>query len=197
MVSIAKGDVPVGLDLGWHEYEITPELVRAYSDGVDDHYDWYAGSSPFGAPVAPALILHSEVYKFGGWYLPNVWGNLHARQQFEQFAPVMVGAGVSTRSTIVDRYVKRGRDYVVNEVQVFGSASGGLLSRGRTHQSFLLETQREGVAVDKEREKRSDRTFEVGAGEIAEQFEPLEKTVTLAMCQAFSGPAKKIGRAHV
>lgn len=189
MVSVAKGDIPVGLDLGGHEYEITPELVREYSDGVDDHHAWYTGVSPFGGPAAPALILHSEVYKFGGWYLPNVWGNLHARQEFEQFAPIMAGDRVSTRSTIIDRYVKRGRDYVVNEVQVL-SSDGRLLSRGRTHQSFLLETEREGVAVDKEREKRSDRRFEVGAGEIVDEIAPLEKTVTLAMCQTFSGPAK-------
>ena len=189
MVSVAKGDIPVGLDLGGHEYEITRELVRAYSEGVADHHAWYAGDSPFGGPAAPALILHSEVYKFGGWYLPNVWGNLHARQEFELLAPVLVGDRVSTRSTIVDRYVKRGRDYVVNEVQVF-AADGRLLSRGRTHQSFLLDRPEEGVAVDKEREKRSDRTFAAGAGEHIEEFGPLEKTVTLAMCQTFSGPAK-------
>ena len=28
MVTVAKGDIPVGLDLGAHEYQITPELVR-------------------------------------------------------------------------------------------------------------------------------------------------------------------------
>ena len=185
MVTVAKGDIPVGLDLGAHEYQITPELVRDYSDGVDDHHAWYAGASPFGGPVAPALVLHSEVYKFGGWYLPNVWGNLHARQEFELFAPAMVAERVSTRSTIVDRYIKRGRDYVVNEAQVFGP-DGRLLSRGRTHQSFLQERPEDGVAIDKSREKSAERRFEVGAGEVAEQIAPLEKTVTLEMCRTFS-----------
>jgi acyl dehydratase len=41
--------------------------------------------------------------------------------------------------------------------------------------------------VDKEREKRSDRKFVVGEGSGAE-FPPVEKTITLEMCQAFSGP---------
>jgi acyl dehydratase len=185
MVSIAKGEIPVGLDLGGHEYEITPELVAEYSAGLDDHNDWYSGSSPFDGPVAPALILHSEVYRFGRWYLPNVYGNLHARQEWDLFAPVNVGDTVTTRATIVQRYVKRNRDYVVNEAQVFGP-DGQLLCRGRTHQSFLLEVQQDQLAVDKQREKSAERRFEVGEGDFVDVIEPLEKAVTIDMCKTFS-----------
>jgi hypothetical protein len=185
MVSVAKGEITVGMDLGGHTYEITPELVAAYSAGLDDHHGWYTGASPFGGPVAPALILHSECYRFGGWYLPNIWGNLHAKQEWELFAPIMVGDRVTTRALIVDRYVKRQRDYVVNEVQIFGS-DGRLLQRGRTHQSFVLEVDTRAMAVDKEREKRADRRFEMATGGVEEEVAPLEKTVTLEMCRTFS-----------
>jgi hypothetical protein len=185
VVTVAKGEIPVGLDLGAHEYEITPELVRDYAEALDDGHPWYTGDSPFGGPVAPALILHSECYRFGRWYLPNVWGNLHARQEWELFAPIMAGDHVTTRSTIVDRYLKRGRDYVVNEVQVFGP-DGRLLQRGRTHQSFLLEVAGDQLAVDKEREKRADRRFDTGAGEAADEIAPLEKPVSIDMCKTFS-----------
>jgi hypothetical protein len=184
MVTVAKGEITVGMDLGSHEYEITPELVAAYAAGLDDHHGWYTGASPFGGPVAPALILHSEVYRFGGWYLPNVWGNLHAKQEWELFAPIMAGERVTTRSLIVDRYVKRQRDYVVNEVQVFGS-EGRLRQRGRTHQSFLLEVDKQALAVDKEREKRADRRFETAA-QFEEEIAPLEKPVSIEMCKTFS-----------
>ncbi|MCI0890020.1 MAG: MaoC family dehydratase N-terminal domain-containing protein, partial [Chloroflexi bacterium] len=112
MVSVAKGDILVGQDIGAHEFEVTPELVGGYMAGVDDQNPWYTGSSPLGAAVAPALLLHSEVYHYGGWYLKNIFGNLHARQEWDLFAPIMVGDSVSTHSTIVDRYIKRGRDYV-------------------------------------------------------------------------------------
>ncbi|MDP3767619.1 MAG: MaoC family dehydratase, partial [Dehalococcoidia bacterium] len=190
MVTVAKGDVQAGLDLGTHEYEITPELLQAYADGVDDRYEWYAGDSPFGGPVAPALVLHSEVYRFAGWYLPNLYGNLHARQEWELFAPVMAGERVTTRAMIIDRYVKRARDYVVNEVQVSlpdpDGRGGRLLSRGRTHQSFLLDMPTEELAVDKEREKSPSRRFDIGEGAYEEEIAPLEKTVTLEMCKAFS-----------
>ncbi len=185
MVSVAKGEIPVGLDIGGHEHEIKPDWVARYTAGVDDANPWYTGDSPFGGPLAPALILHSEVYRFGGWYLPNIWGNLHARQEWDLFAPMMIGDTVTTHSTIIDRYIKRGRDYVVNEVQVFGR-SGSLLSRGRTHQSFVLDESKQGLAVDKDREKSSQRRFEVGEGDVEEELPALEKPVTIEMCKAFS-----------
>ena len=50
---------------------------------------------PVGAPVAPALILHSEVYRDLSWYL-NIFGNLHARQEWELFQPMLVGDRVRT-----------------------------------------------------------------------------------------------------
>ncbi len=190
MVSIAKGDILTGQDVGSHEFEITPELVATYMAGTDDPSPWYTGSSPFeagsgGAAVAPALILHSEVYHYGGWYLKNIFGNLHAKQEWDLFAPMMVGDTVRTHSTIIDRYIKRGRDYVVNEVQVFGDG-GRLLSRARTHQSFLLDESNTGFAVDKSREKDKKRRVESGEGDFVEKLVSIEKPVSIDMCKTFS-----------
>jgi 3-hydroxybutyryl-CoA dehydratase len=44
-----------------------------------------------------------------------------------------------------------------------------------------------GFVVDKDREKRTDRKFVVGEGG-GPDLDPAEKTITIAMCQAFSGP---------
>jgi acyl dehydratase len=179
-------DVFVGRDMGGEEYSVTPEIVRMYSAGTTDRHAWYAGPSPFGGPVAPALLFHSEVYRDLAWYLPNLIGNLHARQEWDLFHPMLVGDRVRTRSTVVERYVKRNRDYVVNEVLITDLA-GRWLQRSRTHQSFLTDTGGSGFVVDKDREKRADRAFAVGTGPGPE-LEPLEKTISLEMCQAFSGP---------
>jgi acyl dehydratase len=179
-------DVFVGRDMGGRDYAITPQLVGVYEAGTDDRNAWYHGASPVGGAVAPALLLHSEVYRDLSWYLPNLIGNLHAKQEWEFFHPVMVGSSLRTHSTVVDRYVKRNREYVVNEV-VLTDTTGRWLQRSRTHQSFLIEEGRAGFVVDKDREKRSDRAFVVGEGPGAE-LAPLEKTITIAMCQAFSGP---------
>jgi acyl dehydratase len=182
-------EVYVGRFYGERGRQITAEVVETYAEGVQDFNPWYFGDSPFGAAVAPALMLHSEVYKELGWYL-SVFGNLHAKQEWELFHPIMVGEEVTARSQIVDRYGKRDRDYVVNEVSVFGS-DGRLLNRGRTHQSFLKKrTGEDQVVVDKDREKRGDRKFDLGEGDILEELSAPPKEISIEMCQRFSGPQK-------
>jgi len=197
MTAIAPDEIYVGRDYGSHDITITPDMVQHYADATGDRNPWYfgpstslrTGPSPFGGPVAPALIRHSEVYTFGPWYLKNIFGNLHAKQEWELFHPIMVGDRITARSLIVDRYLKRGREYVVNEVSYF-AADGRLLMRGRTHQSFLLDQSAQGTVVDKEREKAPARRFEIGTGDIIEELPSLTKTVTVEMSQKFSGPAK-------
>jgi len=179
----------VGRDMGGREVEITPEIVERFIAGTGDANPWYRGDSPLGDPLAPALILHSEIYRDLSWYLPNIYGNLHARQEWDMFAPVMVGERLTTRSVIVDRYVKRDREYVVNEVLV-GNASGQIVSRSRTHQSFLLPEQtKQGFVVDRAREKDSSRSFKIGE-RAGEHIDSPMRTITEDMCMAFSGPAR-------
>jgi acyl dehydratase len=180
--------VYVGRDQGGHEYEITPALVARHTAGTGDDHPWYGADSPVGGPLAPALLFHSEVYSDLGWYLPNLFGNLHARQEWEIFHPMRIGERVWTRATVVQRYRKRNRDYVVNEV-VITDASGRWLQRSRTHQSFLVTDDRSGYAVDRDREKRGDRAFAIGDGP-GPDLAPLDKKISLAMCDAFSGPQK-------
>src|SRR4029079_1376041 len=86
-----------------------------------------------GRRCAPALLFHSEVYRSLAWYLPNIFGNLHARQEWELFAPLERNATVRTRTTVVERYRKRDREYVVGEV-LLTDADGRWLQRSRTHQ---------------------------------------------------------------
>jgi hypothetical protein len=100
----------------------------------------------------------------------------------------MVGDQVTTRSLISDRYVKRGREYVVNEVTYFGP-DGRLLMRGRTHQSFLMDESAPQAALRKEQAKTARRS-EIGAGLFIETLPLLPKTVTVEMSQRFSGPSK-------
>jgi acyl dehydratase len=180
-------DVYVGRYYGERERQITPELVQAYAEAVNDYNPWYFGDSPLGAPVAPALLLHSEVYREVNWYL-SFYGNLHARQEWELFYPALVGDRVTARNTIVDRYLKRDREYVVNEVSVFAE-DGRTLSRARTHQSFLVK-RGAGDVVGKDREKAPGRRFDVTNTDSLELLNGPEKDITIEMCQKFSGPAK-------
>jgi acyl dehydratase len=181
-------EVYVGRDYGGYEFDITDAAVQNYMAGTGDHHPWYRSASPLGGPVAPALIVHSAVFRTHDWYLPDVFGNLHARQEWEGFAPVNLDEKLHSRSVIVDRYIKRDREYVVNECLLL-SAQGQIVQRSRTHQSFLIDQGggSSGFAVDRSREKSAARDFKVGdrGGEAIET--PMRK-VTQAMCMAFSGP---------
>jgi acyl dehydratase len=176
----------VGRHCGSNEYEVTPEGVAFYADALDDR-------SPLDAGFAPPLLHHSECYKFvGEWYLKNLFGNLHARQEWQLFAPIRVGTRLRTRSTIVERYPKRGRDYVVNETDVCDAADGRLLVRGRTHQSFLPPKDRaakDGFVVDEgsARRKRPAAAFPAATGP---DLAPVKKTVDARRCWMFSGPGR-------
>jgi len=177
-------EVYVGRDFGGAAYEISADAVENYIAATGDDHRWYREASPLGYPVAPALIVHSAVFRTFDWYLPNRFGNLHARQEWEGFSPIRVGETLHSRSVVVDRYAKRDREYVVNEV-ILMAADGRIVQRSRTHQSFLIGKGEGGFAVDREREKSSVRVFKVGdrGGEaIAAPARPIEQ----AMCMAFS-----------
>ncbi len=184
-------EVYVGRDFGTFDFEVTPELVRRYIDGTGDDNPWYTQSSPLGRPIAPALMCHSAPFRNRDWYLPNLFGNLHAREECEFFRPVMVGERLKSRSLVVDRYLKRDRDYVVNETLIF-NAAGQMVTRLRVHQSFLIERPADGgerLALDPARERATGRAFKVGE-RGGEPIEAPMRHVTEAMCIAFSGPSR-------
>jgi len=176
----------VGRHCGSSEYDVTPEVVAFYADALDDH-------NPLYREVAPPLLYHSECYKFvGEWYLKNLFGNLHAQQDWQLFAPIPIGARVRTRSTIIDRWSKRGRDYVLNETDVCAADDGRLLVRGRTHQSFLPPKDRSGDAgfvVDEKTAgaKPARPPFPTATGP---DLAPVKKVIDERRCWMFSGPGK-------
>jgi hypothetical protein len=171
--------VYVGRDFGGRELAIDRELVDHYVAAVE-------GDPSLYREHAPGLVLHSECYRDLNWYLANIFGNLHARQEWELFVPVTIGQRVTTRGFIRDRYRKRGRDYVVKETWTL-DGTGRLLGRGLTHQSFLVERPGGGDdVVDKSREKSKDRVFEVGGH--GRPLALLQRTVHEGICRLFSGP---------
>ncbi len=130
-----QDEVYVGRDYAGFEALIDRAAIENYIAATGDDNPWYHNNSPLGYPVAPALIMHSAVFRTQAWYLQNIFGNLHARQEWQGFAPIREGERLHTRSVIIDRYIKRDREYVVNECLIL-NADGQLVQRSRTHQSF-------------------------------------------------------------
>lgn len=177
----------VGRHCGSSTYEIGQDVVAFYADALDDRI-------ARGPDTAPPLLHHSECYRYlGDWYLQNLFGNLHARQEWELFGSLQIGARIRSRSTILARYTKRGRDYVVNETDLVAADDGRLLVRGRTHQSFLPVSSHggSGFVVDErtaERKQTASRPpFPTAQGP---ELAPLTKRVDARRCWMFSGPAR-------
>jgi acyl dehydratase len=167
------------------ERAVSPEVIAFYCDTFADRNPIYARDG-----VAPPLLYHSEVYAhIDRWYLRKLVGNLHARQEWLLFAPLRAGETLHTRSIVIERYRKRDRDFVVNEVD-YCDASGRPLVRSRTHQSFLADLpQTEGAyVVDRDSAAKKEKRA-VGEGDGPE-LEPVELHVDLTTCWRFSGPIK-------
>jgi hypothetical protein len=176
----------VGRFCGSSTHDVGRDAVAFYADALDD-------PTLRDSAFAPPLLHHSECYQFlGEWYLQNLVGNLHAQQDWELFSPIRVGSRIRSVSTIVDRYRKRGRDYVINETDLLDESDGRLLVRGRTHQSFLPlrdDDASGGFVVDESTAKKKPPRppFPTATGT---DLEPLTKVVDERRCWMFSGPHK-------
>ncbi len=178
----------VGRHCGSSSYTIEKSTVCFYQDALDDHH-------PLHDRFAPPLLYHSECYKFlGEWYLKNLFGNLHGQQDWEVFAPIPIGSKVRTRSTIIDRYEKRGRDWIVNETDLMSAQEedeGKLLVRGRTYQSFLPTRNSAGAdfVVDEStaRKKTPRPPFPTATGP---DLASVTRLIDDRRCWMFSGPGK-------
>jgi acyl dehydratase len=174
----------VGRHCGANEYEVSKEVVAFYADALDDHHS-------LQSEYAPPLLYHSECYQFvGEWYLANLFGNLHLQQDWRMLAPIPVGAKVRTRSTIIERYIKRNREIVLNETDVMDAATGALLVRGQTHQSFLIPDENKGdyVVDESSAAKKAPRPpFPVATGA---DLSTTTTHIDQRRCRMFSGPGK-------
>ena len=106
-------DMPLG-EAYVDEYVLTPELAREYAEGIEDFNPWYLENSPFGVPIAnPALLVAQHVRLFKTRYATG--GNVHTRHDTQFLNPARIGKKITVSGTLVDKYVRRGREYLVVE----------------------------------------------------------------------------------
>lgn len=128
--------VTVGDELS-RDLRLTPELVTMYADAVEDYNPWYEGwlmnawyiegESPFGgAIVPPMLVSHFVLSVQFDHTKPFAVGSIHTYHDSQVVAPIPVGATVRIHTRAVDKYVKRERRYVRQEVTVTDVADGTL-----------------------------------------------------------------------
>lgn len=121
---------------------VTPEDIEAYAFAVDDHHPWFSGPSAFGGPVAhPTLMANQALHLRHGKYM--VHAGLHAKMEFSFLEPIRPGTRVRSRGRVTDKYIRRGRQYMVTEY-VTEDETGTPLVRGQFTQMLIPEGTRHG-----------------------------------------------------
>src|SRR5262249_5234125 len=121
-------DVYPGKDLGSLELTVTDEMIQHYIKGLDEPNQCYTLASQIGGPWAQVIVYQQADTEFKGWYLDNLFGNLWRRQEWEIYAPTRVGQVLRCSARVADRYPRRDREVVAQEMWVRDEA-GSLVAR--------------------------------------------------------------------
>lgn len=127
--------VEVGEEFVSNDHLITPEDIETYAFAVDDYHDWFFGDSPFGGQIAhPTLMGNQALQLRHSKYV--VHAGLHAKMEFNFLRPLRVGMRVRSRGTIIDKYIRRDKKYMVTEF-VTTAEDGTELVRGQFTQMII------------------------------------------------------------
>jgi len=109
----------IGEDLGSIQRQFSEAKIDRYLLAIEARNPWYAGESPFGGAITPPLITSDDyalIYYDVGGYLRE--GFFHAKIDQENINPLCRGKRITTRGKIVDKYMRRGRKYLIIETLV-------------------------------------------------------------------------------
>jgi acyl dehydratase len=118
----------VGEKLGPIEIVVDDHYIKQFAFSVDD----YAPLANGRATHAHAAILVPELLRLlNTRYDPNSEVGLHQREEVWIASPVRVGEAVTMHGEFVEKYVRRGKGYVVTDAVAVSADDGRLLTRHR------------------------------------------------------------------
>src|SRR5579859_1300424 len=115
--ALTASSVPLGVALDPHTVVFDPETVQQYADDHEDAGPWYRGGSVFGLPIVPPGLIAGQVARLlreNFEYGPSV----HTGSEIQHLAVPLAGGAYTVDAAIVDRFEKRGSDYLVADVPV-------------------------------------------------------------------------------
>lgn len=170
-----------GKDLGSRTFATTEEMLENYFDGLEIDRTYYEAGSFYDQVVAPTMTLTEVDGGFKGASMPNNFGNLWIRQQWDVNSPIIPGQAYNVTSKVLDVYDHRNRDIVLQQVSLW-SPDGELMAQGHHHQSYMKDQTSGRVALRDPKAKGGVRSFNVPDGELVEG-DP--HTISLEMCGTF------------
>jgi len=109
-------EIEVGEQFDPVEYDLTTEMILKQADAVGDYNPWYREDSPFGGPIAlPTVTCGDFLPLLLGWRYAFSGIGILAKHEAELINPARPGSRITVRGKIADKYMRRGRPYVVLE----------------------------------------------------------------------------------
>lgn len=117
-------ELVVGETYEFEPFVVTEERIRKYAEGTEDYNPFYideeaAKNSQFGGLIAPPTIV--VPIKFASTP-PDHWiklpGAINPGKKLELGVPVRPGDIIYCEGKLIDKYIKRGKKYTVEEVRI-------------------------------------------------------------------------------
>lgn len=132
--------IEVGEELSRKDFVITDEMIQGCAHVIESKHPWYFEDSPFGGRIAPPTIFDNETLNSLDEKYSR-FGSIHAKQAWEFKNPARLGKRVSITVRVMDKYVKRGKGWMIMELMAVDE-DGLEICRGK-HTSLM--SLKEGV----------------------------------------------------
>ena len=119
-------DVPIGFELDPVELVLDDAFI---SERLSLN-QWEEASCLHQHHIVPPGITISQHAAMKFKSLPGMKVSIWAKSEHEFFRPIMAGSTVIIRGRVVDKYMKRGRNYMVTECETLDE-SGQVLMKSR------------------------------------------------------------------
>ena len=117
--------IPIGMDLGTFEMTLDEETVRGRTELVQ----WQARGPAEKGFIPPGITISQHArMKFAA--LSEMKVSIWAKSEQEFLKPMKLGGKIFIRGRVVNKYVKRGRNYMVTDLETVDEA-GEVLMRSR------------------------------------------------------------------
>lgn len=120
--------IPIGFEVGPLELTLDENTVRERAELIQ--WEEEKLISELGIVPPGATVAHHAHMKFDA--LPDLKVSIWAKSEHEFIKPMKVGSTITIRGRVVDKYTKRGRNYVVTEYETVDESGEVLLRSAET-----------------------------------------------------------------
>jgi acyl dehydratase len=191
--------IEVGEELGPLRVTIDDHYVKRYAYAVEDYQPWaLRGESPFGGRIAQAGVLVAPLLRLWNTrYDPNADIGLHQKEEIWFESPVHLGEQVLLRGEVTDKYVKRGKEYVVTEAAAYAASDERVIVRHRATEIVEMNSSIELGAGSASGDRGGAPARRVAAEYPDGAVPVLSATPELPIGAPIAAPAKQIHQAQM